>query len=207
MAQYRRARQLAGDLIDKVEEEFGVPPYMMYAVGSRETWSAWAPNGDPVGYYLSHTGDNGNGHGWFQIDKRYHVIPPDWRNNIEWQTRKGAEVLQSMYRKCRTWEGALNAYNSGTCGGPTTPPPYGPDVMARRAALERLLGPKSKPTQRKKVPKMFLFWHQGAVYLAVPPLRSPGGLGGPDVDTLKNAGVPLLGKPDDNSGWIHMASW
>lgn len=135
LAQYRRARQHAGGLIDRIEVEFGFPPYLMYAIGSRET------NFDPR--YLREPGDNGNGHGWWQIDKRYHVIPPDWRSNISWQVRKGAEVLAGAYRKCKTWQGACSAYNSGRCEDRfTTGKDYGADVMARRAVLERVLGPR-----------------------------------------------------------------
>lgn len=141
LTQYRRARQHAGDLIDRIEDEFGFPPYILYAIGSRET------NFDPR--YLREPGDGGHGHGWWQVDDRSHHIPADWRGNVEWQCRRGAEVLTGAFRKCGSWEGACNAYNSGRCNtSATTGKDYGPDVMARRAVLERVLGPK-QPTRKK----------------------------------------------------------
>lgn len=49
-------------------------------------------------------------------------------------------------------------------------------------------------TERKRVPDMVLYWHQGAVYAAHGGWRDPQGLPGPVVDAYKEAGVPLLGR-------------
>ena len=42
---------------------------------------------------------------------------------------------------------------------------------------------------------MFLFWHEGGLFLGSPPWRSTWGLAPTNCDTLIAAGVPVLGKP------------
>ena len=134
--QYKHAKEVAGNVIDRIEQEFGILDYLMYAIGSRET--------NFSDFWLTHPGDEGHGHGWWQIDNRSHEIPDDWSTNIDWQCRRGAEILVANFQRCGTWEQACNAYNSGRCNGPTTPPPYGPDVMERQRFLFDWLGPRRR---------------------------------------------------------------
>jgi hypothetical protein len=145
LRQYKRAWARCGDVIDRAEAEIGCPPFMLYAVGSRET------NWDP--FWETRPGDGGNGHGYLQVDKRFHRIPDDWTTNLEWQVRKGAEILQGCFERFQDWEAAANAYNSGRPNASaTTGGDYGPDVMARRAWLaghvERAAPFRLKPEER-----------------------------------------------------------
>lgn len=128
-AQYKLAVLYAGSLLDEVEKELDLPPFSMYAIGSRET------NFNP--YYLDHPGDGGHGRGWWQVDDRSHEIPDGWETDIEWQCYKGGEVLASCLEAAdEDVIAAFNRYNSGqeksqyTTGGD-----YGPDVESRRQYL------------------------------------------------------------------------
>jgi hypothetical protein len=198
--QIRRAHRLWSHVIDPIEMEFGFPRGLMYAIGSRET------NLDP--YYADHPGDNGYGHGLWQIDKRSHVIPPDWRSNIEWQCRKGAEVLRSCYRKCGAWEGAANCYNSGSCRtSATTHGNYGPDVVERLGWVQRVLdelAPIPAPDPPAHQTDLRMFWHQAAIFLDFHGRISPHGLTPDTVDGLVAAGVRVVGRPGDNSELMRM---
>lgn len=128
-AQYKVAIKYAGSLMDEVEKEFDLPPFSMYAIGSRET------NFDP--YYIDHAGDYGNGHGWWQVDKRYHEIPDDWASDIEWQCYKGGEIFADCLEAAdEDIIAAFNRYNSGQeLTSKTTGKDYGPDVESRRQYL------------------------------------------------------------------------
>ncbi|HEV2071434.1 MAG TPA: lysozyme [Acidimicrobiales bacterium] len=61
------------------------------------------------------------------------------------------------------------------------------------------------PPKRKDT-RMFFFWHDGAVYLAAPPWRSPHGLAPAMIDPLVAAGVPIIGNAKDKSGYFAMLS-
>lgn len=138
--QYQVARNRAGELIDSIESEFSIPPRLLYAIASRET------NCDP--YYLNHAGDGGHGRGWWQVDDRSHAIPDDWATNIEWQCRRGSEILAA----CLASEGgnvvrAANRYNSGQGETRyTTGRDYGPDVYDRWQFLVENFPPVSSPS-------------------------------------------------------------
>lgn len=128
-AQYQMAKAALGDLIDQVEQDYNLPPFSMYALGSRET------NLDP--YYQSHAGDGGHGRGLWQVDDRSHDIPDDWATNVEWQCRAGADIFNDCLGAADDdFVAACNYYNSGqpnTSG--TTGRDYGPDVNDRRNYL------------------------------------------------------------------------
>lgn len=128
-AQYKLAVLYAGSLIDEVEKELDLPPFSLYAIGSRET------NFNP--YYLDHAGDGGHGRGWWQVDDRSHDIPDDWSTDIEWQCYKGGEVLASCLEAANeNLVAAFNRYNSGQEKTQyTTGKDYGPDVESRRQYL------------------------------------------------------------------------
>ncbi len=198
--QVRRAHAAWGDLIRQVEAEFEFPRGLMYAIGSRET------NLDP--YYLDHPGDNGNGHGLWQIDKRYHDIPTDWGSNVQWQCRKGAEVLRDCFRRCGSWEGAANCYNSGRCNASaTTGGDYGPDVMERLGWVQECLDelpsvPETQPAAEDV--DILAFWHRGAIFLDFHGRISPHGLRPETVDGLIAAGIRVTGRPGDDSELVRM---
>lgn len=118
-----------GDIISNVESDFNLPPFSMYAIGSRET------NLSP--YYIDHPGDGGHGHGLWQVDDRSHDIPADWATDIEWQCRKGAEIFNDCLGATNDdIVAALNMYNSGQAETQyTTGKDYGPDVESRRQYL------------------------------------------------------------------------
>lgn len=199
--QVERAWEMWGHIINPIEEEFGFPRGLMYAIGSRET------NLDP--YYAHNPGDEGWGHGIWQIDKGSHTIPPDWRGNIEWQCRKGAEVLLGCFRRCGSWEGAGNCYNSGRCSASaTTGGDYGPDVMERlewvQQFLDELSPKKPEPDFLKEEIQMLMFWHRQSIFLDFHGRISPWGLHPSTVDGLLAAGVRIVGKPGDDSELFRM---
>lgn len=116
-------------VIGKANDELGLPPYLLHAVGSRET------------NLTNERGDGGHGHGIFQLDDRFHTIPPGFDGDIVAQSYTAASMLIALFRKWGDWLSALNAYNSGspnsadTAGGD-----YGPDVLERQSFLLKLLG-------------------------------------------------------------------
>ncbi len=63
---------------------------------------------------------------------------------------------------------------------------------------------EAPPPRTRKDTRMFFFWHDGAVYLAAPPWRSPHGLPPAMIDPLLAAGVPIIGQAQDKSGYFDM---
>jgi soluble lytic murein transglycosylase-like protein len=140
-----RARPYA-DVILRVSRETGVPAHLLYAIGDRE--SRWGTALDSGG-----RGDNGNGHGIMQIDKRYHgawIAQDKWRDPYE-NVKYGAKVLLDSlnYMSRKGLKGvtrdfaAVAAYNKGASGvyqnvvagrsadTGTTGNDYASDVIAR----------------------------------------------------------------------------
>ena len=120
--------------IHDVEREYALPPFLLVAVGSRET------NLDP--YYVDHPGDGGHGRGLWQLDDRYHDIPDPFP--VELQAVRAAELLRSLLDdeadhylvSSDDLLAALNRYNSGSpLTSRTTGKDYGPDVLERREWL------------------------------------------------------------------------
>ena len=115
---HRAAEQMP--FIGRVEQEFGLPHNLLYAVGSRET-----------GLH-NVVGDHGHGHGVWQLDDRSHHIPPGFDRDPEAQARTAAAMLHDLHQRFGSWEHALNAYNSGhPDAAHTTGHNYGPDVLDR----------------------------------------------------------------------------
>lgn len=65
---------------------------------------------------------------------------------------------------------------------------------------------EAPPLPKRKDIRMFFFWHDGAVYLAAPPWRSPHGLSPAMIDPLVAAGVPIIGDAKAKSGYFDMLS-
>lgn len=127
--EYEGAKALFGALIDSIEQEYDLPTFSMYAIGSRET------NLNP--FFVSNPGDEGHGHGLWQVDDRSHPIPDDWATDLDWQCRTAADIFNDCLGMAEDdFIAACNYYNSGqpqtqyTTGGD-----YGPDVTERREYL------------------------------------------------------------------------
>src|SRR6476646_10406457 len=105
-AEYGAAKIAFGNLIDSIEQDFALPPFTMYAIGSRET------NFNP--YYFDHSGDEGHGHGLWQVDDRSHLIPDDWATDLDWQCRTAADIFNDCLGATEDdFIAACNTYNSG----------------------------------------------------------------------------------------------
>lgn len=92
------------DAIEKVSSEENLPPEILCAIIHRET------------HWRNITGDNGNGHGLMQIDRRYHS---EWMNANNWQDpetniRYGARLLNKFKIQTGSLRHAVAAYNAGT---------------------------------------------------------------------------------------------
>lgn len=128
LAELRRARQ-AWPFIGETGFVWGLPPGMLWAVGSRET------------NLRNVVGDGGHGHGVFQLDDRSHVIPPGFDDDVYTQAGTAGRMLCGLHLQYGPdWTRALNAYNSGqpnTAG--TAGADYGPDVLGRQQWIEQHL--------------------------------------------------------------------
>jgi len=142
-----RIRGLMGYFHD-ASVRHGVPMALLLAIASRE--SNMGLNLD-----ANWTGDNGNGIGIMQIDKRYHGDFTDRHANNDHQANinYGAQYLAGLIRQ---FNGDLNsavaAYNAGasrvrsavSSGLPpdmvTTGKDYGSDVLKRKALIESMIG-------------------------------------------------------------------
>jgi hypothetical protein len=132
-------------------EMFNVPASVLAGIASRESHAGSVLDGC--------WGDNGNGFGIMQVDKRYHQLEgplddPASQEHIKQAARIFASYLQQVEQKHSAWEdayilkGAAAAYNFGvdnvqTKAGidrGTTGDDYGSDVLARAQFYARRLG-------------------------------------------------------------------
>lgn len=140
-SQYQRAKR-DWPFIDEVNAGADLPPYLLYAVGSRET-------------NLRHiVGDYGHGHGVWQLDDRTPGRGPAIARidggDVRYAAEYAADMLAALHRRFGTWLGACNAYNSGRPETErTTGKDYGPDVLERRGVLEEMFGPP-RPRQKER---------------------------------------------------------
>jgi hypothetical protein len=143
--QFNRARQM-WPFIDEINRSHGLAPFLLYAVGSRET------NLDPK-FAQGTLGDAGHGHGIWQLDdqnrpgKTPRNIPREFDFDVRLQAHKAAEMLADLHSRFKDWTKACNAYNSGSpLTSKTTGKDYGPDVMGRRNFLETSVGGHAEQT-------------------------------------------------------------
>jgi hypothetical protein len=126
--EYRQAKA-QWPFITTVNDAYGLPPALLYALGSRET------------NLQNEIGDGGHGHGVFQLDDRSHPIPPGFDADVQAQATMAAQMMKDGFQRYNDWTIACNYYNSGTPDtASTTGGDYGPDVMERQAYLAPLGG-------------------------------------------------------------------
>jgi hypothetical protein len=107
-----------------LEAQYRLPPFTLVAVGSRET------------NCTNEVGDNGHGHGIWQLDDRSHQIPLRFDSDVSLQASIAARMLAALFALYKDWRLAFDAYNSGRpSDAATTGHDYGPDVLARRDFL------------------------------------------------------------------------
>ena len=122
-AQYTRANA-DWPFITETNNRYGFPPCLLHAVASRET------------NMRNVVGDGGHGHGVFQLDDRWHQIPPGFDQDVAAQTETAARMLAELHQRVGDWTLACNLYNSGSTDvNQTAGHDYGPDVMARQQTL------------------------------------------------------------------------
>jgi peptidoglycan hydrolase-like protein with peptidoglycan-binding domain len=131
-AQYQQANS-RWPFIHQTELAHGLPPMLLFAVGSRET------------NLTNEVGDFGHGHGVWQLDDRSHTPPggfPHFDADVPMQCDIAATMLQSILASTgRNVEEAAAIYNSGQPGEPgTTHGDYGIDVLERMQFLQQLSG-------------------------------------------------------------------
>jgi hypothetical protein len=103
-----------------VEAFYGLPPWLLFAIGSRET------------NLTDEIGDGGHGHGVFQLDDRSHIIPNPFPVSLQASTAAN-ELRGLLARVGGNVDEAADLYNSGyPYDQPTTGHNYGTDVSGRR---------------------------------------------------------------------------
>jgi hypothetical protein len=123
--------------IRQAEDQFNLPPFLLFALGSRET------------NLRNINGDGGHGRGIWQRDDRSFVIPADYLQTPLRQAQDAAALLAGHFTHFRTvhpiapWHAAIAAYNAGRGGvnaaiqagrtpdSATTGGDYGADVLSR----------------------------------------------------------------------------
>ena len=166
---------------------------LMLAIGSRET------NLNPA-YANGAVGDNGHGHGVWQLDDRSHAIPPNFDDDITQQAEVAHAMIDSLIvRSGGDIVSALNMYNSGSAlTANTTGQNYGPDVYARYLTLKPIMStlyPHPKETIMTYVatdPATNGYWvvdSTGAVYA----YAGAPYLGGSNVAGLTDPTQPCVG--------------
>ena len=108
-------------------EDFARLPYMtLFGLSSRET------------NMTNEIGDGGYGHGYCQLDSRWHTIPPGFDNNPQLQFQTAAEMLDAAYARFKSWPAVFAYYNSGqTNDWNTAHHDYAADVTARIQTLQK----------------------------------------------------------------------
>jgi Putative peptidoglycan binding domain len=129
-AEYQRAKS-KWPFIHQTELASGLPRMLLFAVGSRET------------NLTNEVGDNGHGHGVWQLDDRSHTPPggfAQFDGNVPLQCSIAADMLHGLLAgEAGNAERALNRYNSGQPEtAKTTHGDYGPDVVERMQTLRGL---------------------------------------------------------------------
>lgn len=126
LAQYHRAVALWAWLAD-VERAHGLAPYLLFALGSRE--SGLEPE-----YAEGKVHDDGHGWGLFGADDAWNDLPAGFGSDPHAQAELAASTLEANRRVAIDWVGAINAYGPLWARG-RQPGDYGPDVLSRAEYL------------------------------------------------------------------------
>src|SRR5689334_17831912 len=133
--------------IDAVEDEHGLPDYLLYAVGSRETNLR-----NIAGDFSQRSGESSprfHGFGIWQRDSGAFGVDESYLDDVVAQADDAAALLAAHFDRFDRWDAAVAAYNAGAgavakalrkgkaCDSVTTGGDYSADVMARRSFLER----------------------------------------------------------------------
>ena len=130
-----------------MESQNQLPRHLLLAVGSRET------------ELRNIVGDQGHGHGVWQLDDRFNPIPAGFDQDVHLQATVAAQMLHSLFlQHGQVWRKSLNVYNSGQeSDGGTTGGDYGPDVLRRLATINSVLpaaaGGQGEPEWRPAGPR------------------------------------------------------
>lgn len=147
VAQHRRAWQ-QWPFIDDVEREHGLPRYLLYAVGSRET-NLQNIKGD----FSQRKGESTKRYHGFGVWQRdiQHGIPTGWMDDVLGQCEWTAQLLAGNIKRFGLL-GGVNAYNSGQpLTEKTTGKDYGPDVLARMEYLQAIAGSDEEEDMLQKM--------------------------------------------------------
>jgi len=114
------------DYVAQVGAEYGIPPDLFVAQLDLES----GLNPAAVGRNTDGSWDRGIA----QINNRWHPEVTDAQAfdpafAVPW----AAQYLRGLYDRCGTWQGALEAYNSGSCTGA---PQYARAVLTRAGRLQ-----------------------------------------------------------------------
>ena len=133
--------------IDAVEDEHGLPDYLLYAVGSRETNLR-----NIAGDFAQRPGESSprfHGFGIWQRDSGAFGVDESYLDDVVAQADDAAALLAAHFDRFARWDAAVAAYNAGagavakalrkgkSCDSVTTGRDYSADVLARRSFLER----------------------------------------------------------------------
>lgn len=139
--------------IAEVEKAHGLPEGLLIAVGSRET------------NLTNKLGDGNHGHGVWQRDDRWHVIPEGYDSDVRKQAEDAATLLAANYKALGNWGFAVAAYNAGLTGvktaiaagkspdSATTGGDYAADVLGRQLFVPKTPAPKP-PTLEERVAEL-----------------------------------------------------
>jgi LysM repeat protein len=132
--------------IDATETAHGLPHFLLYAVGSRESNLR-----NIAGDFSKRPGESSprfHGFGIWQRDSGAFGVGPDYLDDVVRQADDAASLLASLFARFGRWDAAVAAYNAGggavatalSKGRPvdsvTTGHDYSADVLARRSFLE-----------------------------------------------------------------------
>ena len=146
--QYKLLESDIRNLMEQSERVYGLPPFLLAAIASRET------NMQNI------MGDGGFGVGMFQRDKRAWNLSDtdaaDLLADMPRQISLAATLLAANYKRLGDWKAACAAYNAGVGAvrwrtalgldpdGATTGRNYGADVMERQSVLQSTFQKKVK---------------------------------------------------------------
>lgn len=193
--QFERAR-ISWPFIEAFEQSYGLPPFLLYAVGSRET------------NLTDEVGDGGHGRGVWQLDDRSHTIPDPFP--VALQAQNAAQMLRGLLDHFSGHrEAAVAAYNAGVGGveralgrgqpadTATTGGDYSADVLARMEFLQRSYAPH--PTPQPEPPKDDDMPH--TITLTDPVTQGTWTCRLSDGAVYPDAGAPFLGGYNGHPEW------